>query len=38
MRTFIEKIVDRIISERKTLLKELASEAYAQKLRKTHPN
>jgi hypothetical protein len=33
MRAFVEKIVDRIISERKKLLKELASEAYAQKLR-----
>jgi hypothetical protein len=34
MKGFVEKIIDRIISERKTLLKELASEAYAQKLRK----
>ena len=36
MRAFVEKIVDRIIAERKKLLKELASEAYAQKLRQSH--
>lgn len=33
MRSFIEKIVNRIIAERKSLIKELASEAYAQRLR-----
>ncbi len=33
MRALIENIVDRIITQRKKLLKEMASEAYAQKLR-----
>ncbi len=33
MRAFVEKIVDRIITQRKKLLKEMASEAYAQRLR-----
>ncbi len=36
MRDFVEKIVDRIIKERKHLLQELASESYAQKLRNAH--
>ena len=38
MRDLVEKIVDRIIAERKILLKELASEAYAHKLRESHSN
>ncbi len=33
MRAFVEKIINKIVSERKKLLQELASEAYAQKLR-----
>jgi hypothetical protein len=33
MRAFIEKTVDAIIARRKKLIKELASEIYAQKLR-----
>ena len=33
MRAFIERIVDGIIAKRKKLLKEIASEGYAQKLR-----
>ncbi len=33
MRAFIEEIVDRIVTQRKKLLREMASEAYAQKLR-----
>lgn len=33
MRAFLEKVVDKIIVERKKLIRELASEAYAQKLR-----
>lgn len=35
MRVFIEKIVDRVIIERRKLIEELASETYAEKLRKT---
>ena len=33
MRAFVEKIVDAIIARRQKLIKELASETYAQKLR-----
>ena len=38
MRSFVEKIVNKIIKERKKLLNELASETYAQKLRKSGSN
>ena len=38
MRAFVKKIVDRILVEDKTLIKELASETYAHKLRTPHPN
>ncbi len=34
MRTFVEKVVDKLIRERKKLLEEMASETYAKKLRK----
>lgn len=33
MRSLVEQIVDRIISERKKLIRALASEAYARRLR-----
>jgi hypothetical protein len=38
MKAFVEKVVNKIIKERKNLLNELASETYAQKLRKSGSN
>ena len=38
MKAFVEKIVNKIIMERKNLLNELASETYTKKLRKSSSN